>query len=59
MRQPSLSLPNESNCAKWVCVMVLRQQLAIWLQGETLHGNIWQAGLPRTLLDNPSEAGVS
>ncbi len=30
-------------------LMVLRQQLGSWLQGETLHGSIWKAGLPRTL----------
>lgn len=31
-------------------VMALRAQLAIWLQGEALHGSIWRAGLPKTLL---------
>ena len=27
----------------------LRAQLAVWLQGETLHGTLWRAGLPKTL----------
>lgn len=28
----------------------LRQQLAQWLSGETLHGSLWRAGLPRTMV---------
>ncbi|WP_332746092.1 hydroxymethylglutaryl-CoA lyase [Hydrogenophaga sp.] len=28
----------------------LRQQVAGWLEGETLHGSIWRAGLPKTML---------
>lgn len=39
-------------------LMVLRQQLAIRLQGEALRGNFWRAGLSRTLLGNPAGAGV-
>jgi hydroxymethylglutaryl-CoA lyase len=31
-------------------LLALRQQVAGWLQGETLHGTLWRAGLPRTLL---------
>jgi hydroxymethylglutaryl-CoA lyase len=27
----------------------LRQQLASWLEGESLHGTLWQAGLPKTM----------
>lgn len=27
----------------------LRQQVAAWLEGETLHGTLWQAGLPKTM----------
>ncbi len=27
----------------------LRARLAQWLEGETLHGTIWRAGLPRTM----------
>jgi hydroxymethylglutaryl-CoA lyase len=36
--------------------MAMRRQLAIWLQGESLHGSIWKAGLPRTLLAPAAEA---
>lgn len=32
----------------------LRRRLAAWLLGETLHGSIWQAGLPRTLQTQPT-----
>lgn len=31
-------------------LLVLRQKVAQWLDGETLHGTLWQAGLPRTML---------
>lgn len=31
-------------------LLVLRQKVAQWLDGETLHGSLWQAGLPRTML---------
>jgi len=27
----------------------LRQQVAGWLNGETLHGTLWMAGLPKTM----------
>jgi hydroxymethylglutaryl-CoA lyase len=27
----------------------LRQQLSRWLDGETLHGTLWRAGLPKTM----------
>jgi hydroxymethylglutaryl-CoA lyase len=27
----------------------LRQQVATWLEGEALHGTLWQAGLPKTM----------
>lgn len=30
-------------------LIALRGRLAGWLEGETLHGSIWRAGLPRTL----------
>ncbi|MGR4868065.1 hydroxymethylglutaryl-CoA lyase [Variovorax sp. LARHSF232] len=29
-------------------LLALRQRVAGWLQGETLHGSLWQAGLPKT-----------
>jgi hydroxymethylglutaryl-CoA lyase len=31
-------------------LLALRERLATWLQGETLHGSLWRAGLPRTML---------
>ena len=31
-------------------LMALRGRLGTWLEGEPLHGNIWRAGLPKTLL---------
>lgn len=37
-------------------LMVLRAQLASWLQGEALHGSIWRAGLPKTLRQAPVAA---
>ena len=30
-------------------LLALRKQVAGWLDGECLHGTLWQAGLPRTL----------
>ena len=30
-------------------LLALRGKVAQWLQGETLHGTLWRAGLPRTL----------
>ncbi len=30
-------------------LIALRQQLAGWLSGETLHGTLWRAGLPNTM----------
>lgn len=30
-------------------LLALRQQVAQWLEGETLHGTLWRAGLPKTL----------
>ena len=31
-------------------LLALRQRVAGWLEGETLHGTLWRAGLPRSLL---------
>jgi hydroxymethylglutaryl-CoA lyase len=28
-------------------LLALRAKVATWLQGETLHGTLWRAGLPR------------
>lgn len=30
-------------------LMALRAKVARWLQGETLHGTLWRAGLPKTM----------
>jgi hydroxymethylglutaryl-CoA lyase len=30
-------------------LLALRQQVAQWLEGVTLHGSLWRAGLPRTM----------
>jgi hydroxymethylglutaryl-CoA lyase len=40
-------------------LLQLRSQLADWLDGETLHGTLWRAGLPKTLLTHaaPNSAG--
>ncbi|OUM01207.1 hydroxymethylglutaryl-CoA lyase [Variovorax sp. JS1663] len=37
-------------------LLALRQRVAGWLAGETLHGSLWQAGLPKTF---PREAALS
>ena len=29
-------------------LLALRERVALWLAGETLHGALWQAGLPKT-----------
>ena len=31
-------------------LIALRARLAGWLKGETLHGSLWRAGLPKTML---------
>ena len=31
-------------------LLTLRAKVAQWLQGETLHGSLWRAGLPKTML---------
>ncbi|MGJ7490491.1 hydroxymethylglutaryl-CoA lyase [Variovorax sp. ZT4R33] len=31
-------------------LIALRARVAQWLEGETLHGAVWRAGLPRTML---------
>jgi len=30
-------------------LLALRRQVAGWLEGETLHGSLWRAGLPKTI----------
>ena len=34
----------------FAALMALRGRIAGWLEGEALHGSIWRAGLPKTLL---------
>lgn len=31
-------------------LLALRAQVGQWLEGETLHGSLWQAGLPKTFM---------
>jgi hydroxymethylglutaryl-CoA lyase len=31
------------------CLIALRTKVAAWLEGETLHGSLWRAGLPKTI----------
>jgi hydroxymethylglutaryl-CoA lyase len=31
-------------------LIALRARLAAWLEGEPLHGSLWRAGLPKTML---------
>jgi hydroxymethylglutaryl-CoA lyase len=38
-------------------LLALRQKVANWLDGEPLHGTLWQAGLPKTM--RPVQAGLS
>jgi hydroxymethylglutaryl-CoA lyase len=33
-------------------LLALRARLGEWLEGETLHGTLWRAGLPKTMLTN-------
>jgi len=33
-------------------LLALRAKVAGWLEGETLHGTLWRAGLPKTLRDD-------
>ena len=35
-------------------LLALRQQVAGWLEGETLHGSLWQVGLPKTMVAEPA-----
>jgi hydroxymethylglutaryl-CoA lyase len=37
-------------------LIALRGKLAGWLQGETLHGSLWRAGLPKTMLPQAATA---
>jgi hydroxymethylglutaryl-CoA lyase len=37
-------------------LLALRAKVARWLEGETLHGSIWRAGLPRTMKKEAAHA---
>ena len=37
-------------------LLALRAKVAGWLQGETLHGSVWRAGLPKTMKATHEEA---
>jgi len=39
-------------------LLALRAQVAAWLEGETLHGTLWRAGLPKTLTTSIDRAMV-
>jgi hydroxymethylglutaryl-CoA lyase len=34
-------------------LIALRTRIAQWLEGETLHGTLWRAGLPKTMSPSP------
>jgi hydroxymethylglutaryl-CoA lyase len=38
-------------------LLALRNDVAAWLTGETLHGTLWRAGLPKTYRDSRSALG--
>jgi len=37
-------------CITFDQLIALRAKVAQWLEGETLHGSLWRAGLPKTML---------
>lgn len=43
----SMGVPTGQNFDR---LLALRAKVAQWLQGETLHGSLWRAGLPKTML---------
>ena len=42
----SMGLPTGLDIAR---LLALRAEVAQWLEGETLHGTLWRAGLPKTM----------
>ena len=40
-------------------LLALRGKVAQWLEGETLHGSLWRAGLPRTMSPAPVASAQS
>ncbi|WP_332813815.1 hydroxymethylglutaryl-CoA lyase [Ramlibacter sp.] len=49
----SMGVPTGLDLAR---LLALRARVAQWLDGETLHGTLWRAGLPRTLQPAAGEA---
>jgi hydroxymethylglutaryl-CoA lyase len=43
----SMGVPTGQNFDQ---LIALRAKVAQWLEGETLHGSLWRAGLPKTML---------
>ncbi|BDB28803.1 hydroxymethylglutaryl-CoA lyase [Cupriavidus sp. TA19] len=39
-------------------LLALREEVAGWLAGETLHGTLWRAGLPKTFAGAPTRAAA-
>jgi hydroxymethylglutaryl-CoA lyase len=39
-------------------LLALREKVATWLDGETLHGALWRAGLPKTFSTQPAHVGL-
>jgi hydroxymethylglutaryl-CoA lyase len=37
-------------------LLALRSELAGWLSGETLHGSLWRAGLPKAMAQRSARA---
>lgn len=40
-------------------LMALRTRVAGWLEGETLHGTLWRAGLPKTMRASAASAAAA
>lgn len=40
-------------------LMALRTRVAGWLEGETLHGTLWRAGLPKTMRASATSAAAA
>ena len=47
----SIGVPTGQNFDK---LLALRSKVARWLDGETLHGSLWRAGLPKTMQSVPA-----
>jgi hydroxymethylglutaryl-CoA lyase len=39
-------------------LLSLRADVARWLEGEALHGALWKAGLPKTLVQNKAASAA-